>query len=184
MSLFVKRNLLGQLGHEMWTLRTWANETHLALQDVPELRDLVHAYLANDASDARRARVTLAGPNWSILFGVDSHRAKLCQHKRAAVLSYSVLFIEDWTTRFEFDQDSRQQNDWQRKNCANQRDQPVHRGARELRELRLSSATTEDQPRRAQHIQRNASGDAFVKRRAFFNRHVAGQTQLQQFVCR
>src|ERR1044071_4329846 len=103
MSLLVKRNLLGQLGHEMRTLRTWTNEAHLTLQDVPELRDLVHAYLANDATNARRARVFLAGPNWSILFGVNSHRAKLCQHKRVAVLTYSFLFVENCSTRFQLD---------------------------------------------------------------------------------
>src|SRR6185369_17513150 len=97
MPLLVKRNLLSQLGHEMRSLRTWTNEAHLTFQDVPELRNFVYAYLANDATNARRARVALAGPNRSILFGVNSHRAKLCQYKRAAVLPYSFLFVKDWS---------------------------------------------------------------------------------------
>src|SRR5215213_30103 len=75
-SLLVERDLFGELRHEMRALGPWANEAHLAFQDVPELRNLIDADLANDAADARRARVALAGPNRTVLLGVDSHRAK------------------------------------------------------------------------------------------------------------
>src|SRR5690349_22125059 len=104
MSLLVKRNLLGELGHEVRPFRTWSNEAHLASQDVPELRNLVDANFANDLADARRARVAFAGPNRTIRFGVDSHGAKLRQDKRAAILSDSFLLVENWATRLEFDQ--------------------------------------------------------------------------------
>src|SRR6185369_17313134 len=95
MPLFVERNLFGQLGHEMRTFRTWANEAHLALQNVPELRNLVHANLANDAAHARRAGIAFLRPYGSILLGIDSHGPELCQHKRATVLSDSVLRVKD-----------------------------------------------------------------------------------------
>src|ERR1051325_1509804 len=179
MSLLIKRNLLGELGHEVRPFRTWSNKAHLAFQDVPELRDLVDANFANDAADAGRARVAFAGPNRTILFGVNSHRAKLSQYKRATVFSDSFLFVKDRTTRFELDQHRRDQHDRQRQNCAHQGHQPVHYGAREPRELRLPAATREDQPRWAQHVQRNASGDSLVKRRTFLDRNLSGKTQLQ-----
>src|SRR5262245_37449703 len=146
MSLFVKRDLLGQLGHEVRAFRTWSNKAHLAFQDVPELRYLINANLANDAPHARRAGIAFTGPNRTILFGVNSHRSKLCQHKRAAVLADAFLLVEDGPARLQFDQHSREQNDWQRKNCADERHQPVHRRAREFREFRLASTTSEDQP--------------------------------------
>src|ERR1051326_6891934 len=95
MSLFVKRNLFGQLGHEVRTFRAWSNKAHLALQDVPELRYLIDTNLANDAADSRRARVSFTGPNRTVLLGVNSHRSKLCQYKRAAVLTDSFLLVED-----------------------------------------------------------------------------------------
>src|SRR5215212_1446801 len=75
-SLLVKRDLFGQLGYEMRTLGPWANEAHFAFQDIPELRNLIDASLANDASDACRARVAFSGPDRAVLFGVNSHRAE------------------------------------------------------------------------------------------------------------
>src|SRR6185369_4186718 len=98
MPLLVKRNLLGQLGHEMRALRPWANEAHLAFQDVPELWNLVDANLPYDESHARCARVAFAGPNRAVLFGVNSHRAEFCEHKRAPVLTDSFLLVKDRTT--------------------------------------------------------------------------------------
>src|SRR5215217_8705753 len=67
MSLLVKRDLFGQLSHEMRTLGPWANEAHLAFQDMPELRNLIDASLANNASDACRARVAFSGPDRAVL---------------------------------------------------------------------------------------------------------------------
>src|SRR5690349_9806963 len=96
MSLFVKRNLLGELGHEVRAFRTWSDKAHLASQDVPELRYLVDANLADDAPHARRARIAFTRPNRTTLFRVHAHRSKLGQHKRAAVLPDAFLFVEDW----------------------------------------------------------------------------------------
>src|ERR1043166_2880731 len=104
MSLFVKRNLLGQLGHEVRTFRTWSNKTHLAFQNVPELRYLIDTNLANDAPDARRARIAFARPNRTTLFSVDAHRSKLRQDKRATVLADAFLLVKDRPARLELDQ--------------------------------------------------------------------------------
>src|SRR5215204_1073021 len=110
MPLFVERNLLGQLGNEMRTFRPRAHEAHLTLEDVPELRNLVDANLTNDATDARRARIALARPHRTTLLGVNSHRAKLHQHKSSPVLSDSFLLVKDRATRLQLDQHSSEQN--------------------------------------------------------------------------
>src|ERR1051326_4310547 len=100
MALFVIGDLFRQLRNEMRPLGSRADEIHLALEDVPELRNLVDANLANDAAHARRAIVAFRRPDRSFLLGVDAHRAKLRQDKRAAVLADAFLFVKDWTTRF------------------------------------------------------------------------------------
>src|SRR5205085_3866222 len=56
-ALLVEWNLLGELLDEVRPLGARADEVHLAAEDVPELRYLVHANLAYHAADARRARV-------------------------------------------------------------------------------------------------------------------------------
>src|SRR5215203_2576752 len=89
MSLLVERNLLGQLRHEVRAFRAWSNETHLALENVPELRNLIHSNLPYDATNTCRAGIAFASPNWSILFGINSHRTKFCERKRPTVLSDS-----------------------------------------------------------------------------------------------
>src|SRR5262245_55957607 len=115
MALLVIRNLFGQLRDEVRPLRTWSNEIHLAFQDVPELRDLVDANLANDAANARGAVVTFRRPDRSFLFRIDSHRAKLRQYERSAVSADTFLFVKHRSVRFEFDEDCGNGNDRQRK---------------------------------------------------------------------
>src|SRR5689334_18392241 len=103
MALFVIGNLFSQLRDEVRPLGTRTDEVHLAFQDVPELRDLVDANLADDAADAGRAVVAFRGPHRTFLLGVHAHRAKLSQDKRPAVSADALLLVKDWSTRFEFD---------------------------------------------------------------------------------
>src|SRR5262245_33767469 len=182
MSLLVRRDLLGQLGHEMRALRSWSNEAHLAFQNVPELRDFIDANLANDATHTGRARVAFAGPNRAVLFGVDSHRAKFCQHKRVPVFADSFLLVKDRATRLELDQYRGDDHDGQRKNRARQCHEPVHGAPCEAGDSLLSSTTGKNQPRRTKHVQRDATRNALVKRSALFNVHFTRKTQLQKLV--
>src|ERR1041384_4733182 len=100
MPLFIERDFLCQLGHEVWTFGPRSNEAHLTFQDVPELRDLIHANFPYDAADARGASVPLAGPNRTILFGVNPHRVKLRQREDATVFAHTFLLVKDRTSRF------------------------------------------------------------------------------------
>src|SRR5712691_3104079 len=104
MSLFVIRNFLRQLRHEMRALRTRADKAHVAAQDVPELRDLVHANLAYEATHARHAIVFCLRPDGAVFLGVAAHRTKLHQREHAAVAAHALLSVKDWSARIEFDQ--------------------------------------------------------------------------------
>src|SRR5215212_5953011 len=163
MSLFVERNLLRQLGHEMRPFRTWAHKAHLAFQDVPELRNLVDSNLTYDPTDACSASVALTRPNRTRFFGVNSHRAKLHQGEWPTVLPYPVLLVKDRTARFQLDQNSGDDNDGQRENQADQRHQPVHRAPKKFCNFCLPASTRENEPRGPKHIQRDATGESLVE---------------------
>src|SRR6266851_2301032 len=104
MPLLVVRNLLCKLGHEVRSFGTRAYKAHLATQDVPELRNLIDANLAYHTAHARGSIVVFTGPHRSCRLSINSHRAKLCQHKMAAVLADPFLLVEHRTARIELDQ--------------------------------------------------------------------------------
>src|SRR5688572_6556223 len=118
-----------ELGHEVRTLGTRTDETHLAAQDVPELRNLVDANLAYDATDARRAVVAFAGPHRTVCFSVSSHRTKLDQRERPPVLAHAILLVKDWTTGVELDQNRGHDHDRQRQERPQQRRRAVDHSA-------------------------------------------------------
>src|SRR5260370_29228764 len=107
MPLFVVRNLLRKLSHEVWSFGPRADKAHLATQDIPELRNLIYANLAYDTAHARGSIVVFTGPHWSCLLSINSHRAKLSQHKVVAVLADTFLLVEHRAARIEFDEDRR-----------------------------------------------------------------------------
>src|SRR5438045_415810 len=122
-ALVVERNLLGQLADEVRAFGPRADEVHLAAQDVPELRYLVHTNLAYHAPDARHARVAvLARPHGAVSFGVRPHRAELVDAKRASVLADALLRVEDGPRRVELNQYRRQQRQGQRQHASDERD--------------------------------------------------------------
>src|SRR6266404_6969109 len=94
MALFVEGNFLGQLGHEMRAFGPRANEIHVALQNVPELGNFVHANLADEAAHSRHALVFSLSPDGPVLFGINAHGTKLHQRNYATVLADSFLFVQ------------------------------------------------------------------------------------------
>src|SRR5919106_1044971 len=175
MALFVIRNLLGQLRHEVRALGTWSDEVHVAFEDVPELRNLVYANLADDAADASGAVVTLRSPDRALFFCIDVHRTKLHQHKRPPILANAFLLVKNRATRLELDEYRGHDDDRQREKEPNQRCETVNHDTSERREFFVPARPGEDQPGWAHHAQRNAPGNSLVKRRAFFDPHAAGK---------
>src|ERR1051326_898246 len=168
MSLFIVGNLLGQLRYEVWPFGTGADKRHFSAQNVPKLRDLINADLPDDPSDSRHPLVALAGPDRSVLFCVNSHRAKLCQHKRLSVFTNALLLIKDRPTRFQLDENRGNYHDGKRQNRADQSCGSMRGTAQECGGLRLAPAAGEDQPGGTNHVQGDASGEALVKRGGLF----------------
>src|ERR1043166_1039452 len=168
----------------MRTLGTRADEIHIAAKNVPELRYLIDAKFANDLADARGAIVIFAGPDRSGFLGVSAHRAKLHHCKKPAVFPHAFLLVENRSARIQLDQDRRDDSNRQRKQRTNQGYQAVHDITCDSRDARLASTTGKDQPRRPNHVERDASGNALVKRRSLFNVYCSRQTQLQQLAGR
>ena len=88
----------------MRTFRARSDETHFAFNDVPELRNFVHANFANNASDTRRAVVVVRRPDrLAVGFGINFHRAKLDDFDDSAVFPDALLFVKNLAFGIEFD---------------------------------------------------------------------------------
>src|SRR4029079_10407627 len=95
LALFIERNLLGELVDEKRPFRPRPDETHIAAQDVPQLRKLVETCLTDETADACHPTVLRACPDGRALFGILAHRAKLVQGEEPSVFSNAFLAVED-----------------------------------------------------------------------------------------
>src|SRR3954468_2252042 len=107
MPLFAVRDFLGQLRNEVRTFRTWSYETHFTTQDAPELRNLIHADLADDATHSRSTIVSTLGPLRTCFFSVDDHGTKFHEQERLAVFTDSLLLIKNRPRGIQLNQDRR-----------------------------------------------------------------------------
>ena len=81
----VLRHGFGELRDELWPFRAWSDEPHVALHDIEQLRQFVHAQGAQEASDARHTRVVLRRPDRAgACFGIGPHGAELPDAEGAA----------------------------------------------------------------------------------------------------
>jgi hypothetical protein len=97
----------GQLAAQFFIVRdrmgAWADEAHLADQDVYELRQLIDAGGANEAADTRDARVVFQRLLHLIATLGDAHRAELEDHECVAVEAPSGLAIDHRSARLDDD---------------------------------------------------------------------------------
>ena len=78
-------------------LRTRADYAHVTLNDIPELRQLVDAVLAQETSYSSHTRVFVAGELWSIvLLGILHHRAEFVDVERHIMIAHTFLAVEHW----------------------------------------------------------------------------------------
>ena len=83
---------------EIWPLRPQADETHLAAEHIPQLRQFIEPALAKKRANVCDAIVVLLGPCWPDMpFGILSHRAEFMDHETAAEQS-DALLAEDRTS--------------------------------------------------------------------------------------
>src|SRR5579862_1045374 len=90
--------------------RSRADERHVTTQDIPQLRQLIDAQLAQPAAERRTARVVFHLENravelvellelWPQLIGVVHHRAKFEQRELPAAETTTSLTVEDRAAR-------------------------------------------------------------------------------------
>jgi len=88
-------------------LRPGPHETHVATENVPELRKFIHGRRTEDPAHAGNSRVTLCGwENAPFRVRVRDHGAELNALKFLAVLSHSRLPVENGTAVLKLDGDS------------------------------------------------------------------------------
>src|SRR5262245_26847051 len=102
-TLGVVRDSLFKLFDEDRALWPRPNQTHLAVNDVNQLRQLINPQFADPPAHVGHARIRFAGPNRAVRFGVHAHRTKLDDLKSGVVDSDSLLPVEDWPAGIELD---------------------------------------------------------------------------------
>src|SRR5205807_9882489 len=102
--------------------RAGANEAHMTLQDIKELRKLINAAAADDFADESDPRVAGRFENRSVhfverfefdakLLGVVDHGPELVHRESPAIKAAALLLEEHRPRRSEFDEDGRGQHD-------------------------------------------------------------------------
>lgn len=86
-------------------VRPWAHQTHVALEYVEELRELVDVRTPHDVAEAELARVVLGGLQ-PVGILVHVHRAELQAVKLPPVQSVALLFEDDGAGALQFDDDA------------------------------------------------------------------------------
>src|SRR4051812_991653 len=106
---FVAQHVLGnlvlELRDEQRPLGPRADDRHIALEDVPQLRQFVDVGAPQHLADRRPPRVLLAREHWpGHRFGIVEHRAELVDHERLAVEAHPLLTVEHRSARRELHQ--------------------------------------------------------------------------------
>ena len=95
---------LGELLDEVRALGARPDEAHVAVEDVPDLRQLVEAGGADEGADARDARVVVSRElRAGVLLGVDAHRAELVDLVGLAEAAGADLAVEGRAAVLELD---------------------------------------------------------------------------------
>src|SRR5690606_1255059 len=91
---FVERHHCGKFFNKNRTLWSRANDTHLASQNIIELRKLIDPGATQEFAKTRDAGIILLGPLRSVRLGITLHGAELYDPERFGVLPYPLLGIE------------------------------------------------------------------------------------------
>ena len=98
-------NCVLELVHEVRALGPRADERHVPLEHVPELRQFVEVEAPQEAAERRAARVVVTRPDRAgLALGVEAHRAELVDRERPAVEAHALLAVEDRAGRGEADE--------------------------------------------------------------------------------
>src|SRR5688500_15334219 len=99
-TLAVKADLASQFRDEFRPFRTWPDKTHIATQDVPQLRQFVEARASKQRTYRSHPLVAHFRPNCSSMaLGVHTHRSEFVDDEDLSVLPHAPLMIENRTLR-------------------------------------------------------------------------------------
>ena len=88
--------------YEEGSFRSWANQAHIALEDIEQLGKLIKASSPQEFSYGSDSRIILCSQNGAgVLFGIINHRSELMECEQLSVFADSFLFEEDRPLVFE-----------------------------------------------------------------------------------
>lgn len=106
---------LGELLDEVWALGARADEAHVAVEDVPDLRQLVEAGSADKGADARDARIVVGRElRAGVFLSIDAHRAEFVDLVRLAEAAGADLAVEGWAVVLKLDGEGDERHEGQR----------------------------------------------------------------------
>src|ERR1700733_2780428 len=102
-------DLLPQPIHEVRPFRTWAYETHVAHENVDQLRKLIQVKSAQDTANRGSPLVVLAPPHGSgIELGILTHGTELVQGESLSIQAHTFLPEQNLPLGIEPDRESNQ----------------------------------------------------------------------------
>src|ERR1051326_6183411 len=168
---------------EIRLLRARAYQTHVALQNVEELRQLIEPILANESANPRDAIVAIGSPAWAAFFRVLPHGAKLIDLKLLAVQTHTFLPEQHRPAAFNENRDGHQRHNGQSERDSKERRSDIHAALGCPQKPALAKAVIEDEPAGRKLFQGDSAADVFKNRVRVFNSH-AGKLEPQQFPIR
>ena len=106
---------LGELLDEVWALGARADEAHVAVEDVPDLRQLVEAGSADKGADARDARIVVGRElRAGVFLSIDAHRAEFVDLVRLAEAAGADLAVEGRAVVLKLDGEGDERHEGQR----------------------------------------------------------------------
>src|SRR5271165_3014710 len=175
----IERNLVGEHGDERRTLWPRADKAHFALEDVKQLRQLVDARAAHEASDGCHPWVVDARPRLTVLLGILGHAAELEQREGLATVANPFLPVDDWRAAFAPDQAREDAHERQRDRQQRERKDDVGSSLQDATQPGLAKTVAIDEPARLERVDRDTLVYAFEKSRQVGNLNAAEATFQQ-----
>ena len=104
--IHVARVVLNNLVDVVFALGTRAYKGHIALHDIPQLRQLIKMVVAQESPNLRHAAVLFVAEElWTVFLGVDAHASKLIDSERTAKPANAFLLKNGGTAILALHQD-------------------------------------------------------------------------------
>src|SRR5262245_36170736 len=167
MPLTIEGDLSRQFGDKLRSFRTRADETHVTLEDIPQLRQFVEAAASQEPADRRHTNVAfLCRPHRARrFFGVGRHRSELMQREYAAELADALLVVQHCAWRCQPDKGRDHQHDRRRNDQTDGCSHDVDDALGRRQHPTLSETRRKDQPAGTEILERDFYRVLLIKER-------------------